>query len=414
MFISVIRYLRGYLRIQIIGYSPERFINTCSYHGIYIWNLTPSKGSYEMNILASDFTRLKPFLRKTDTKVRIVEKYGFPFFFFRYRKRKLFFVGFALFLFLIYGLSEFAWEIDFVGNQKYTDEILLNFLEKKGIHYGMKMDQIECSRIVKDIRKEYEDIVWVSASIDGCRLMVRIKENENSLYDPDDSKDGLLEAEIGTDLIADADGTIREIITRAGIPLVKEGDSVKKGDILISGAVPIYNDSGELTDIRLQKADADIILEYVVNYEDSVPISKEKKVYSEQEKKAIAVRVFNYFIRIGGSRMDEQMEEIITTKSNVSVGMNSFIPISFYFQTIKPYQSKYTTYSDDEIQKMLTESFQKFCDDQKKKGVEIIRNNVKIYKEEKLATAKGTLVVRASVGEEKKTTITEDIKNGND
>ena len=31
------RYLRGYVKIQIQGYSPERFLNLCSYHHILIW-----------------------------------------------------------------------------------------------------------------------------------------------------------------------------------------------------------------------------------------------------------------------------------------------------------------------------------------------------------------------------------------
>ena len=33
------RYLRGYVKIQIQGYSPERFLNLCSYHHILIWGL---------------------------------------------------------------------------------------------------------------------------------------------------------------------------------------------------------------------------------------------------------------------------------------------------------------------------------------------------------------------------------------
>ena len=32
------RYLRGYVKIQIQGYSPERFLNLCSYHHILIWD----------------------------------------------------------------------------------------------------------------------------------------------------------------------------------------------------------------------------------------------------------------------------------------------------------------------------------------------------------------------------------------
>lgn len=37
------RYLRGYVKIQIQGYSPERFLNLCSYHHILIWGYWPMK-----------------------------------------------------------------------------------------------------------------------------------------------------------------------------------------------------------------------------------------------------------------------------------------------------------------------------------------------------------------------------------
>ena len=39
MLSDVIRYIRGYVRIRITGYSTERFLNTCSHREIYIWGI---------------------------------------------------------------------------------------------------------------------------------------------------------------------------------------------------------------------------------------------------------------------------------------------------------------------------------------------------------------------------------------
>ena len=66
------------------------------------------------------------------------------------------------------------------GNRKYTDEAIIAFLEEQGVEHGMKLSNVDCDRIVKDIRKSYDEIIWVSASIEGCRLIVQIKENEDS------------------------------------------------------------------------------------------------------------------------------------------------------------------------------------------------------------------------------------------
>ena len=102
MLLSIYRYIKGYLKIRVIGYSPERFLNACSYRGIYIWGITPSNGAYDMYITVSGFHKLKPVIRKTGAKVVVTERIGIPFYLFRYRKRKVFFAGAALSIAFIY------------------------------------------------------------------------------------------------------------------------------------------------------------------------------------------------------------------------------------------------------------------------------------------------------------------------
>ena len=111
----------------------------------------------------------------------------------------------------------------------------------------MLKSRVDCPGIVKNIREEYNDIVWVSASVDGSRLKIQIKENEDTLLgsadnvenretetENDDKAKGIVSDELHpTDLIASADGVITSIVTRSGIPQVHAGDQVKKGDILV-------------------------------------------------------------------------------------------------------------------------------------------------------------------------------------
>ena len=85
---SFIRYLKGYVKIRIQGFSPERFLNMCSYHDIYIWGLVPVGNGYEMYISITDFRRLKPLARKTHSKVTLIKRCGFPVFPFSLQKEK--------------------------------------------------------------------------------------------------------------------------------------------------------------------------------------------------------------------------------------------------------------------------------------------------------------------------------------
>ena len=67
--------------------------------------------------------------------------------------------------------------------------------------------------------------------------------------------DGILKAETGSDapceLTAGSDGTVTKIIVRNGIVRVKAGDEVKTGDVLVSGKLPIYDDSETLVKDKL-------------------------------------------------------------------------------------------------------------------------------------------------------------------
>ncbi|MEG0108487.1 MAG: sporulation protein YqfD, partial [Lachnospiraceae bacterium] len=138
MLVVILRYLRGYLHIKITGYSLERFLNLCSHRQILLWNLVPMAHSYEMNISVSGFRKLKPFLKKTNTKVMILNRHGCGFFLHKYRKRKMFFAGILLCLAIIYTLTKFVWSIEISGNNRRTDEAVIQYLKTVDIYYGIR------------------------------------------------------------------------------------------------------------------------------------------------------------------------------------------------------------------------------------------------------------------------------------
>jgi len=394
MLIAILRYLRGYLRIQIIGYSPERFLNLCSHHGIFLWNLTPSNGTYEMNIGVKGFRRLKPIVHKTQIRVIIKERHGFPFFLHKYRKRKLFFAGGAACLCLIYFLSFFIWNIHIDGNRQRTDEAILEFLENKGITHGMWKSGVDCQQIVKDIRKEYDDIIWVSAHIKGTRLMIQIKENSDTITAPEEEE----EVDVPVDLIAAEDGIILDIVTRKGIPQVHEGDEVKKGDMLVAGNVPVLNDAGEIVGYQYHEADADIVAKMQMAYNDSVPLTYEKKNWTGKKQYCFFLTTSKKFynLKLFSTPFKYSVRE--TSQFTPRLGEHFYLPVSFGREVVREYKPEVKKYSDNSIQEQLTERFQKFCHNLEKKGVQILENDVKIYKESRQASAKGTLTLSGEIG----------------
>ena len=98
---QVVRLMGGFVRIRLISHTPERFLKLCANHGISFRHLVYRDGSYEMEISVRDFRRLPPVCRKSSSRVHILEKTGLPFFFYRNKKRKAFFIG----IFSTYFLS---------------------------------------------------------------------------------------------------------------------------------------------------------------------------------------------------------------------------------------------------------------------------------------------------------------------
>ena len=106
--------------------------------------------------------------------------------------------------------------------------------------------------------KTYPDITFVSARVQGTRLLLTIQE-ENLTED-------IRQTNSPCNLISDLDGEIVNIVIRNGTPLVKTGDICKQGDILVSGEVPILNDSQEVVRVEYVPADADIYVRHQIAY----------------------------------------------------------------------------------------------------------------------------------------------------
>ena len=404
MLLKIIRYAKGYIRIRITGYSTERFLNACSHRGIILWGLEPKGRAYEMNISIPGFRKLKPIIRKTGTKVSIVERFGLPFFLHKYRKRKMFFAGALLFAALIFLMSRYIWNIDIKGNLTYTDETLLKFLKTREVENGMRVSEVDCARIVKDIRKEYDDIIWVSASIQGTRLIIQVKENEDTIPAMDEAAENP-DQEKPTDIVADRDCVITRIVPRNGIPMVSEGAEVKTGDVLVSGQVPVMDDVGTVIAYQYHESDADIQGRTVIEYQDEMDLGYEEKEYYYDKKTHLPLEKNEYFLKLGrytlefgNIRNQYRAWEMYGYEKQLCIAENFYLPISYGKKTARPYESGEIKYTKKELQQRLSRKFQQYCKDLEKKGVEIIENDVKIYTGSQKAEAKGRLTVQMPIG----------------
>lgn len=384
--LSIIRFLRGYVRVYLTGFSPERFMNLCNNHHMELWDVEPGEDGYEFYMYIDGFLGCKEFLRKTKTKVVVRDKLGLPFLLFRYRKRKLFFVGLLGCFLALFLATRFIWAFEISGNRQFTDDMFLSFLESQGVYYGMNINDLDIDSFEKKLREEYDYITWASAKIEGTKLHVTIKENDVGTSEETGSGEN-------GDIRATVSGNVVAMVTRSGVPMVKTGDAVNAGDILISGIVPIMNDDETLRTYHETRADGDVIIESLIPYEDELSLQYQKKIYTGNTDRLVVLQVGSKELKIGIMNLKEDYE-IMTVRKPVKLLDNLYLPVIYGHNDYIGYETIDSTYTKEEASQILNDRFLRFCSTLEEKGVQIMKKDVKIdYKRDKMIVY-GSLVVR--------------------
>ena len=139
-----------------------------------------------------------------------------------------------MFFVLINVLASFVWSIEITGNEKLDTVFLENALAANGIKTGALKYRIDTRRAVDRMMLEIGRLSWISINIKGTKVKVQVRERKDI---PE-----IVPRHIPCDIVAQKDGIIRQVIAKEGIEAVAEGDTVKKGQVLISGRVPVKGD----------------------------------------------------------------------------------------------------------------------------------------------------------------------------
>lgn len=379
---DLLYFVFGYYVIVLHADDYKRFFSICTYHGISFLKLNISEEESDTDVLyckvrCRQYSQLMEIAHKTNVDIQIVKKYGLPVILEGIKLHIWFFIGAVIALFLLIGLSGCIWDIQLDGNQYYGDEVIHRFLNKAEIQSGMKIKDIDCAGLSAMIREEFERVTWASSEIDGCRLIIHIKENRLI-----ESEEEIMDKK-AYDLVAEKDGIIDGIFVRNGISRVEPGQSVKKGDILISGIIPILNDAQEIIAYEETVSDGDIMMQCQYFYFHEIQRAWcQTKVIETKEYPVIQIgdyRFENIFPANRGKENEtmqylDNIQEIYPLKIT-----NTFqLPLKTGIQKQIIYEKTEQYYTDSQLKELADNYFQEFCANLEKKGVQIYENNVKM------------------------------------
>lgn len=204
-----------------------------------------------------------------------VTERGLFYLLYRYRKRIGMALGIFVGIFLMYLSTFFVWGVTIETNSdSFTRAQLGRMLEECGIRPGAKISEVTDRETALRFQVRFPQFVFVSFHADGTRLTAELVERA---LPPKNAENGG-----PSHVIAKCGGIIRELEVYGGEPLVKIGDVVNEGDLLVSGAFTLRAGGYRLVD-----SNALILAETYREFSCTVPFREtQRRVVAETERGA--------------------------------------------------------------------------------------------------------------------------------
>ena len=382
---KLLEYISGYVNIVIEGYYIEQFINICNNKHIDLWNI---KKENSIKVFASiyikDFKKLKQICKKTKCKIKIQNKKGLPFVVKKYKKRKFFFIFLLLIILTIILLSNFIWNIEIEGDIDIPKEEILELAKSEGLDIGKRKGAVDTKAVINKIRLERDDISWVGIEIDGTNAIIKLVKA--------DEKPEIINDDEYCNIVADKNAMILKVSAQNGTPLVKEGDIVTNGDIVVAGWM-----EGKYTGKQYVHAQAEVQAKVWYTTTEKVYLKETEKVETGQIEYSYSVKINNFQINLPKSLPKFQKYDTIEEDKKLKLFSNFYLPFELVKYTYKEYEEKPLIHSFEEAKQIgidrAKESLQEKID-----GKEILDKQVKVRTETDYIEVEVTYEVKENIG----------------
>ncbi|NSW91802.1 MAG: sporulation protein YqfD [Firmicutes bacterium] len=322
-------YLRGYVIILVEGYFLERFINICTHRQVFLWDIQRRNDlTMTLKVSIKGFKMLRPISRKSRCRVRIIKKKGLPFFLNRYKRRKAFVFGIVLFFVLFNLLASFIWDVEISGNKEIRTADILQKLAVLGVKPGVLKYRINADRVAKTLILQIKELSWVSFEIRGTKAKLSIEERRQP--------PSLIAKDVPCNIVAERDGIIHSIIVKDGREVVKEGDTIVKGQLLVSGVMENEREPGQK---RLVHSIAEIKARTWYEGNGITNIKAIEAIRTGNVKSVYTLILFNKKIKLPLNKgIDFQNYDKVELKKVLQVGENFILP--FWLVIEEYYENK--------------------------------------------------------------------------
>ncbi|MCL2702993.1 MAG: sporulation protein YqfD [Defluviitaleaceae bacterium] len=328
MFLRLYNFLRGYVTVAVSGFAVARFINLAAHKNIYLWNVREKDGRTFLCVSVKGFRLMRQPAKKSGCKLKIVKKTGLPFILYRYRKRKVLALGLLLFIGLMVYLTSFLWLVTVSGNNLLETPALLGKLRELGVAAGLTKSGLNVREIEEELMAGFPNIAFANLRVKGTRAQLSIVETIQ--------RKDFVDKSAPCDVVAAKDGLIHEIATDAGRPLVRPGDVVQAGDVLVSGELKAGADDTGYQSYFVHassKVTAKLFYEYVFD----VPLTYIIKSFTGNVKRNYGIILFNQKIYLEKSPSPFTNYDVKAEENRFNFGPDYPLPAAYFTDTFREF-----------------------------------------------------------------------------
>lgn len=380
----------GYVRFRAEGYYIERFINHCRCNGFIFQDLKRINGTLiEASVSIKEYKEVCKIAKKNRCIIKIYQKKGIPFFIKKYRKRKIFFITLLFLSSTIFVLSKFIWNIEIKGTSSISQDEILSIVNEEGLKIGKTKSSINEETIVNKIRSKRSDVSWVGIKIVGTNAIIEIVEA--------DKVPEVIDENMHCDIVASKDGVIEHVSAQNGIPKVKKGDEVSKGDILISGTI-----EGKYTESRFVHSNGNVLAKVYYSEKEKVYYKQKVEKRTGNTEKKYAIVINNFVINLYKKLSKFEIYDTISAEKKMKISSQIYLPIKLIKKENYEKIKEEINYSKEEAKNIGVDELTKKLDQNIQNKESIINRYINTNESEEYIEVEVIYEVLEDIGTEEK------------
>lgn len=227
------------------------------------------------------------FCKKNGCAFELSEVRGLPRLYQKYGKRWGVYAGIVLFALIVWQSTKYVWCIDVTGNKSVPSSEIISNLEQLGFTYGSAFGRTDFDVLHNKYLATFNDLCWISVNMEGTHAHVEVRELVDYADEEEKSIKNVVAAESGRVVLIEA---------FEGKPMVRVGDKVAPGDILLSGIISVRDET-----VRYECSGGVVLAEVSRDFTVSVPKFEEKKEYTGEKEVRNELIFFKNHIKLLGN-----------------------------------------------------------------------------------------------------------------